>query len=236
MYRSLATFFYVIVVLNFSGVLFAQRVTYDTPDVVGLDHKTGKILVGPDANNITQLFNLLRSSEVTEALDLNKAQKIAIENAFKSEKEKIRELYSQKVPFNEITGALRSDARSFYDEVLTPAQKLRMRQVVFRIEVSVIGLAAALTEGRLRDEVKVYENQVTRIQDRGKEIEARTKAEILAILKRSEKELLAELTPEQRAAAEKSLGDFFVYSNVKAMQELREELKANKDGKGVDRK
>jgi len=223
-------------VLNLSDGVFAQRVTYDSPDSVVLDHKTGKILVGPSPDNIGQLFNLMRSSEVMEALDLDKQQKIAMENAFKSEQEQVREMVSKKVPFNEITGALRSNAKSIFDEVLTPAQNLRMRQIVFRIEVSVIGLAAALTEGRLGEEVKVYENQVTRIQERGKEIESRAKAEILAILKRSEKELLAELTPEQRVAAEKSLGDFFVYSNVKAMQELREELKSAKGAKAIERK
>jgi hypothetical protein len=58
----------------------------------------------------------------------------------------------------------------------------------------------------------------------------------LAILKRAEAELLSELTPEQRVAAEKSLGDIFVYSDVKGMKELREELKASKSPKNVDRK
>src|SRR5690606_16910355 len=84
------------------------------------------------------------------------------------------------------------------DEIVSPAQWERLRQIAYQVEVGRIGFANALTEGRLGDDSGVHEQQTELVQRKAKEAEAKAKADILKILARMQDEILAELTPEQR--------------------------------------
>ena len=117
------------------------------------------------------------------------------------------------------------------EEILLPEQLVRLRQIAFRIEVSHMGLANALTYGRLGEEVEIYENQVDSILVKGRDVTQRVTEEINAILKEAEDEILELLAPEQRKKAEDALGPFFQYKDDTVLREIREKTAESEDKK-----
>ena len=101
--------------------------------------------------------------------------------------------------------------KQLVDELLTPAQWKRLRQIAFQVEIARIGLGKALTEGRFSPEVGIHENQKTHIVEKAEEIEARTAETISRLLANAQRELLSELAPEQRAKAVDAMGEPFFF-------------------------
>ncbi len=104
-----------------------------------------------------------------------------------------------------------TERRRLVDEVLPPTKQKRLREIAYQIEVSRVGLGNALTQGKLGEDVGVYENQRTTIREKAERIELKMREQIRLVMEQAQDELLQELTPEQRATAKSCLGKPFYY-------------------------
>lgn len=197
------------------------------PNKVGVDMETGKVLVGPDPNKTLDLYGLLSGHPAVAnelgQLDALEQLKEWQQKSFKDFAfgKKIEELRGKGREF------LRKGRRVFENtmaETLTPDHMERLRQLAYRYEVSAIGQATALADGRLGADAGVHEQQRGQILRKGEDLEARTRACIEAIRKQAEEELLAELTPEQQRNAQELLGDFVFFRGLSNLKEKRQEL------------
>lgn len=101
--------------------------------------------------------------------------------------------------------------RAQLDEILPPESLDRLRQLAYQIEIGRVGLGVALADGKLGEDVGVYENQKTLIRARGAEIEEKLRERIKLALADAQKELLRELPSGQRDKAAELLGTPFYY-------------------------
>ena len=115
---------------------------------------------------------------------------------------------------------------SAIEEILLPEQAQRFAQVALRAEVYRSGLGVALLNGRLGNEVEIYENQRANLMDKFVAIEQRTKLEIERIRRQAELSMMNELSAEQRLQVDQALGKYFSYYEPTDF-EKREALRAD---------
>ena len=75
------------------------------------------------------------------------------------------------------------------------------------------------------EEIGVYDDQKQHLIDQAAKIEQEAKAAIVQIKAAARAKLFAELTPDQRKAAEALLGDYFEYEELSFGQQLRKSFK-----------
>lgn len=173
----------------------------------------------PDPSNKLSLATLLAHSSVLTALELSDEQIRIVSDALKANSGSfstpIHTRDDGKFPTKDEIRAIkeRHQARSsqLLDEVLTPNQWKRLREIAYQVEISRLGLGIAIAHGRLGRDIGVTENQVTNLQEKASKIQRKAEQEILKILIAAQKELLAELSPEQRDKANECLGMPFVF-------------------------
>ncbi len=191
----------------------------DEPDL----QSTGKsqaFFAGPDPDNLSALFELLRNEQIQEDLKLTEAEVEAIMKISNGYKETMRvyldEVRTKGKPldqavFRQIQAERRNAAENAIVEILSPDRLRRLRQLAFRVEASSIGLPAALVFGRLRGEAGVHDNQRHSILTQGNAIVEWARQESEKIWRKAEAEVLAQLASEQREKAEEALGEYFYY-------------------------
>jgi hypothetical protein len=169
----------------------------------------------PDVNNVLSLVTLLRQPQIAKAAGVNPEiiQRISKELSDKDgsfavqiskgipqtrdELEKLRSQLAKE----------RNSREEWLDELLTPAQWKRLRELAYQTEIARVGWGEALTKGRLGRDAGVTENQHTALRNRVGKIEAETQQKILQLLAESQEKILAELSTEQRSKAKTLLGD-----------------------------
>lgn len=109
------------------------------------------------------------------------------------------------------TVAHRVKSQTFLDELISPEQWSRLRQVAYQVEVGRMGLVDALTQGRLGTDSGVHGQQTDAIRRKTENAEAKAKAEIVRILTKMQNEVIAELTPDQQKSAQDLLGEPFAF-------------------------
>jgi hypothetical protein len=230
--------------LYFVAAVFCSSVCADstpadeaatTPSV-----KSGSaILIGPDPNSRSALFELLKDEQVQQQLELNEREISAVIEIGEKYKEEMRSyldsirLSGKQVDqkeYRQIQAVRKEAAENAIEEILTGPEISRLRQIAFRIEVSRIGLSAALVLGRLGTEVRIYDNQKHSVFERGSLIESHARQEIDEIRQRAEADILSTLTPEQRRWAKDALGEYFYYEPLDQSNVVRERSKVFTEG------
>lgn len=194
-------------------------VDIDSTTGVSRSRVTGRYSLGPDPQNLSQLFPLLNQPSIRTELQLNEVQ---FESVQAIEQDHQARLYNvapktlteamqpeKRAQEMKLIEKVREERAQALEEILLPKQLVRLRQICYRYDVSARGLVAALTDGRLREAADVHDNQIAHLQQKGKEIEERAKRDIEAIMKRVEEEVFAELSAQQRKLAKAALGDYF---------------------------
>jgi hypothetical protein len=95
------------------------------------------------------------------------------------------------------------------DEIISPSQWLRLREIAYQTEIARIGIANAIATGRLGRDIGIYDNQKSSLCTQANRIEAKAAVAIAKVLKAAQLELLSELTPTQRSTAQQCLGEPF---------------------------
>lgn len=190
----------------------------------------GRILIGVDPENPIDQLNALRDSQVLNGLQVSADAGETLQQhlkdydrAFQEFLRKNRRTLTQE-QFKELTGTLKDEASAVVDEVLTPEQAERLPQILYRIEVSVLGWAESLTNGRLGEAVAVYDGQKERIARKTAEILEERNRRIAEAHKTAEEEILGLLSPEQRKAAEEKLGEFLLYEQISRLKQMSQRL------------
>ncbi len=172
----------------------------------------GRIYAGYDVNKPSELVELLKQKRVQKYLELSDEQKSACVELFSKTKEISRELNRNGLTgaehFYRHSTATKELATRYLDEVLAPAQLVRLKNFAYRAEIDTIGWADSISGGRLSDAVGVYDSQRHSLHQRTSAIVAAHELQILEIKKRMEIAVLNELSAEQRKNAKDALGEF----------------------------
>lgn len=94
-------------------------------------------------------------------------------------------------------------------EILLPHQMERLKQIT--AQLSAQGGSRSLTGGRLADQLGITDEQKEKIRIKSEELQKSLTEKIAALRKEMQEELLAELTPEQRAQYQEMMGDEFKF-------------------------
>ena len=173
----------------------------------------------PDPNNLTSLVSLVRNITVARAIGLSSEQQTLLNNYFSKNggSFNVRIIKPEDIMSKTREEADReyknwlAENRSILDEILSPEQVARLKQAAYQVEVGRIGIGEALATGALGRDCGVNENQKTHLLQAAAKAEERAQKEIAAILARTQQEVLAELSPQQRKAAGELLGKPFYF-------------------------
>lgn len=173
------------------------------------------IRVQPDPTNRSHLFGLLREPHIQEEIGMNEDQVRAVEMLTKKGKDTIRKIIEEgrktgvRVNLSEAVAARKLETEDAIEEVLLPEQHQRLTQVAYRIEAQKLGLARAILQGRLSEEVGIHREQRSSFYREASQILKLAEADINDIKVRAEEEVLELLVPEQRDRARETIGDYF---------------------------
>lgn len=176
----------------------------------------------PDPESLLQIAAFAANPTVAEELKLTKDQLRAIKSMLKQANGALAVVLYEptttpdgnKPSSLEISQAIRETRRKRekdLEEILRPDQRMRLKEIAYQIEVYRVGIGAAITEGRLAEDVGVTENQKTALRKKCNAIEERVQKEISEILLKAQEELLRELSAEQREKAKSLLGHPFYF-------------------------
>lgn len=108
------------------------------------------------------------------------------------------------------------------DELLTPAQSNRLRQLANRREIYVIGYANAITRGNLAKIAEIEPEQVTPVANQIAKILGELDDAVNVLEREKEEAILSRLSPEQRKKCLESIGAPFNYIDRSQMNVIRE--------------
>ncbi|MEZ6137258.1 MAG: hypothetical protein R3C53_20405 [Pirellulaceae bacterium] len=198
--------------------------------------------LGVDPNSGSQLFKLMANESVQKELKLTDEQRVGTMKIMDESRKRMSEFLKKRLSersangsasfsldgnaMREVMAQSQAEAEAAIEEILLPEQFERIKQLAFQIEVAQIGLGESLTNGRLGTEIDVHDDQKQHLTDRAMAIEAEARAAIAQIRSAAQAKLLAELTPDQRKAAEERLGKYFAYEEPSFALQMRKQLQA----------
>ncbi len=106
--------------------------------------------------------------------------------------------------------AIRRQNEEDLNEILPPSAFERLRQCVLQAELAKLGLARALTEGFVGEEVQIHEEQKSNITQKAERIQAELDEAIKKLQAEAIVKLSMELTPEQRNKLRRFLVSRFI--------------------------
>lgn len=175
----------------------------------------GHVMPGPDPNSPMQMFSLLLSSPVQDALGLSAPARNLFNNLDENHRRQVNDA-ALAYRNGDITKEerlalyhrLTDQKQAMMDEGLTPEQQERLGQLAFRVEITRMGLADSITNGRLSLAIGVHDQQKTKLREKARELQAAAREKIRQVMAEMEDELFEQLAPEQRDKAKAIVGDY----------------------------
>ncbi len=193
---------------------------YDAP-LAGLRSREGKISIGPNREDASQMFNMLRSAGVRKELALDESQSKLVCKMFDDEPMIIQQLLRAEKA-DDAYSIFRQRNINAMEDVIASEQSRRLHQIALRAEITVLGLPVALTEGRFGESIGINENQKSGVIAKGTTIELRRKQGINEVLAKAEDELLLQLQEDQVVAAKRLIGAHFLFDDHYSLKSLVE--------------
>lgn len=182
--------------------------------------------------NTDQLSSLLALPDVREELEMVDDQFAELQEA---QKEISRELSKQ---MNEIMKGGKFDpskagglkellaeqqklAEGRIQEMLTPQQLERLRQIALRVRMKQSGAIGMLGSKEVQEALEIDEEQLKKLKEKAKEIQEAMEEKIADLKKEAREELLDELTSKQRKKLDEMLGSEFDYKPVDFRDRIR---------------
>ena len=114
-------------------------------------------------------------------------------------------------------------------DLLLPHQIKRLEQLSHQVSMKKGGAANALTSGKLKDELELSDDDVTKLKARSKELNEKLEKDIAALKAKVKKDLLKELSASQRKKLDELTGDEFEYKEQTWRDRIKQmETKAQK--------
>jgi len=226
-HRIVSVVVFIVLVADFQLCLSQQPtrsaiLIYDGP-LGGLTlTREGKISIGPNREDASQMFNMLRSAGVRKELALDESQSKLVCKMFDDEPMVIQQFLRQGKKAIDAYPVFRQRNINAMEDVVTSEQSRRLHQIALRAEITVLGLPAALTEGRFGESIGINENQKSGLIAKGTTIELRKQRGINDILAKAENELLMQLQEGQIVAAKKLIGAHFLFGDHYSLKRLVE--------------
>ncbi len=161
---------------------------------------------------------LLQKSSICKELQLSKEQHLALANM-----QSQRGAYLLGLAKN--GGLGREAARNFVladagemDEILLPQQSARLMQIINQLEIAFLGFEAALVDGKLGQDIGIFENQKTAISTRGrKTVDETTRLELRAYQDRLN-EAFSLLGEDRKVKSRELVGKAFLFIDYELIQ------------------
>ena len=109
------------------------------------------------------------------------------------------------------------------EELLTPHQFTRLKQLCLRMEIAAIGLPEALTNGRLAGPPGIDQSQAIVLKVEASKILDDLEQKLKELNEKAESSILSELAPEQQGRMQEALGEYFQY-HLRSIQKTLIEL------------
>ena len=206
-----------------SGVLGTSVMSFQSADLgdapMFFEPMVGGAAMGFDVAGSD--FSLLNNESVQKDLNLVDGQLERIEEINKdfSEqmREKMKEFRDEEGRFNidgakgfgELIADLKNRQQEEINSILLPNQQDRLKQVARQMKMQQMGSEKALTK-MLAEELGITSEQHQRIKDKSKQLRDDLNKKIAELKANAKKELMGELTKEQRSKLEELLGDEFI--------------------------
>ena len=107
----------------------------------------------------------------------------------------------------ELMKKLREQQREQMQGLLLPHQVERLKQVAFQTHMKQAGAAGALASEAIAEELGITKEQIERLKERSKEIQAKLAEDMEKLKEKAQQDLLMELTPDQRAKIKEMTGE-----------------------------
>ena len=199
-------------------------------------------------NNRSQLFQLLTNESVQKELELTEGQLEGAEKILEASRKRMSELVREQLAQNGGGGVIRlqggafselmeknqAEAEAALEEILLPKQLERIKQLAYQVDVAQDGIGEALANGRLGEEIGVYDQQREELLSKAAEIDVELQAAIVKIHAAARAKMFKELTPEQRKKAEELLGEYFHYQEISLNQQIRRSMRQMREAQPAE--
>lgn len=123
----------------------------------------------------------------------------------------------------------KEEAEKKLKDLLLPHQIKRLEQLSHQVSMKKAGAANALTNGKLKEELDLSDDDVAKLKARSKELNEKLEKDIAALKAKAKKDLLNVLSSSQRKKLEELTGDEFEYKEQTWRDRIKEmESKARK--------
>jgi len=179
--------------------------------------------------------DLLRRSDVRKELELSDRQIEELEGLNGGRGEQMRELFSglrglsregQAEKLRDAVAKAGEETQKRINDILLPHQSKRLNQLAVQYRLRG-GTSRTLSNDTIADELGITDKQKEKIQEKSNELQSELNEKIAELRKEMQEELLRELTPKQRQAWKKMIGDRFTF-------ERSSPFGGNRDRRGND--
>ena len=177
-------------------------------------------------------FSMLNNPSVQKDLQLVDEQLEQIQDINKEFGERIREKLDEMRDengnlniqggggFSELISDLKSQQRQQIEDILLPNQQDRLKQVARQMKMKRMGSQRAITE-LLAKELGISDDQRRKIEEKSKKLQSELEAQIATLKAKAKKDLLQELSQDQRKKLEDLLGDEFIVKDEDSKNRFR---------------
>jgi hypothetical protein len=163
-----------------------------------------------------------------EATDKQSREVIDFLPAFRKFAEKFKQDTKINDPdrpeFQKMVASFEKDYLDYLEQTLLPHQKQFLKQVAIQFDWDQFGVLANLIQGRVGKDLEVTNGQKKALLKKAPEIKKMVEEELAKLKAKVERELLAELTAEQRAQLKKMKGDPIAELNIPDFNRIKVQL------------
>lgn len=140
-----------------------------------------------------------------------------------------RSIQLRGTKLKELMKQQKEEAEKKLKDLLLPHQIKRLEQLSHQVSMKKAGTANALTNGKLKEELDLTDDDVAKLNARSKELNEKLEKDIAALKAKAKKDLLKELSSSQRKKLEELTGDEFEYKEQTWRDRIKQmETKAKK--------
>jgi hypothetical protein len=163
--------------------------------------------------------DLLRRSDVRKELELSDDQVEKLNGINNGRGEQMRELFSglrdlsreeREEKFRDAVAKAAEESQKTIDDVLLSHQSKRLKQLAVQYRLRG-GTTRTLSNSAIADELEITDEQQEEIKEKSSELQEELNEKIAELREKMREELLRELTPKQRQAWKKMVGDTFTF-------------------------
>lgn len=201
------------------------------------------------------MMNLLQNKSIRDEIELVDDQYKKIQDFYKARQASImKEVQSMINPalsgdgkksnrsvqlrgnkIKEMIAKQQEESEEKLKDLLLPHQLKRLQQVSHQVRMKNSGALNALTQGKLKEELGLTEEDVDNLKEKSKSIQKKLEEDIAKLRAKAKEKLLGELSAKQKRKLEELMGDEFEYKQTDWRERLKE-IESRMKKKSEDKK